>query len=108
MTFTTKRYYTMGGITVAVRDSAGTGSLNYLLGDQLGSTTVSINAAGGTPVVQRYLPYGAPRSTTAGTPSPTEAGSARPKTTAPVCSTSTPATTTPPSAGSPPSTRWPT
>ena len=64
--FTTKRYYTMGGITVAVRDSAGTGSLNYLLGDQLGSTTVSINAAGGTPVVQRYLPYGAPRSTTGG------------------------------------------
>ena len=66
MTFTTKRYYTMGGITVAVRDSAGTGSLNYLLGDQLGSTTVSVNAAGGTPVVQRYLPYGAPRSTTGG------------------------------------------
>jgi RHS repeat-associated protein len=65
-TITTKRYYQLGTTTVAVRDSAGAGSLNYLLGDQLGSTTVSVNAAGGTPVVQRYLPYGAPRSTTGG------------------------------------------
>jgi RHS repeat-associated protein len=64
--FTTKRHYTLDKTVVAVRDSAGAGSLNYLLGDQLGSTTVSINAAGGTPVVQRYLPYGAPRSTTGG------------------------------------------
>ena len=63
--FTTKRYYTLAGVTVGVRDSA-TGALTYLLGDQLGSTTVSVNAAGGTPVVQRYLPYGAPRSTTGG------------------------------------------
>jgi RHS repeat-associated protein len=50
---------------VAVRDGA-TNQVSYLLGDQLGSTTVSANAAGGTPVVQRYLPYGAPRSTTGG------------------------------------------
>ena len=64
---TTKRHYTLDKTVVAVRDSAGAGSLNYLLGDQLGSTTVSVNAAGGTPVVQRYLPYGAPRSTTGGT-----------------------------------------
>lgn len=62
---TTKRYYQLAGIGVAVRDSA-TSQLSYLLGDQLGSTTVSVNAAGGTPVVQRYLPYGAPRSTTGG------------------------------------------
>jgi RHS repeat-associated protein len=61
----TKRYYTMAGTTVAMRDSAA-GALTYLLGDQLGSTSVSVNAAGGTPVVQRYLPYGMPRSTTGG------------------------------------------
>ena len=62
---TTKRYYSIGGTQVAMRHSA-TGALTYLLGDQLGSTSVSVNAAGGTPVVQRYLPYGAPRSTTGG------------------------------------------
>jgi RHS repeat-associated protein len=60
-----KRYYQLGGMTIGVRDSS-TGHLTYLLGDQLGSTTVSVSAAGGTPVVQRYLPYGAPRSTTGG------------------------------------------
>ncbi|MEO7573632.1 MAG: RHS repeat-associated core domain-containing protein, partial [Acidimicrobiales bacterium] len=65
-TITARRYYTLGSTQMAVRDSAGSGSLNYLLGDQLGSTTVSVNAAGGTPVVQRYLPYGASRSTTGG------------------------------------------
>ncbi len=59
---TTKRYYQLAGVTVAVRDSSTT-ALTYLLGDQLGSTTVSVNSAGGTPVVQRYLPYGASRST---------------------------------------------
>jgi RHS repeat-associated protein len=64
-TLTTKRYYTLGSIMVAVRDSAT--ALTYLLGDQLGSITVSISSTGGTPVVQRYLPYGAPRSTTGGT-----------------------------------------
>jgi RHS repeat-associated protein len=63
---TTKRYYSLGSTVVAVRDTATT-QLTYLLGDQLGSTTVSVNAAGGTPVVQHYLPYGAPRSTS-GTP----------------------------------------
>jgi hypothetical protein len=53
-----KRYYTHAGTTVAVRDSA-TAALTYLLGDQLGFSTVSINAAGGTPVIQRFIPYGA-------------------------------------------------
>jgi hypothetical protein len=62
---TTKRYYQIAGVTVGVRDSS-TGQLTYLPGDQLGSTTVSVNAVGGTPVVQRYLPSGAPRSTTGG------------------------------------------
>ena len=59
---TTKRYYDLAGITVAVRDSAGAGSLNYLLGDQLGSTTVSVNSASGAASTQRFLPYGALRS----------------------------------------------
>lgn len=62
MTSTTKRYYTLGGTQVAVRDSAGGGSLNYLLGDQLGSTTTSVNASTGATQTQRFLPYGAPRS----------------------------------------------
>lgn len=62
LTFTTKRYYQLAGIAVAVRDSAGSGSLNYLLGDQLGSTTTSVNASTGASATQRFLPYGAPRS----------------------------------------------
>ena len=57
---TTKRYYQLGGVTVAVRDSA-TGALTYLLGDQLGSTTLAVNAATGASTAQRFLPYGAPR-----------------------------------------------
>jgi RHS repeat-associated protein len=58
---TTKRYYTLGSIVVAVRDTATT-QLTYLLGDQLGSTTVSVNASTGAASTQRFLPYGAPRS----------------------------------------------
>ncbi|MGK2964619.1 MAG: RHS repeat-associated core domain-containing protein, partial [Tepidiformaceae bacterium] len=61
-TLTTKRSYTLGGVTVAVRDSAGSGALTYLLGDQLGSTTTSVNASTGATQTQRFLPYGAPRS----------------------------------------------
>jgi hypothetical protein len=58
---TTKRYYSLGSTVVAVRDTATT-SLHYLLGDQLGSTTVSVNASTGATQTQRFLPYGAPRS----------------------------------------------
>jgi len=61
-TVTTKRYYTLGNTVVAVRDSAGSGSLNYLLGDQLGSTTTAVNASTGATQTQRFLPFGAPRS----------------------------------------------
>jgi hypothetical protein len=56
----------MGSTVVAVSDTSTT-RLTYLFGDQHGSTTVSVNAAGGTPVVQRYLPHGAQRSSS-GTP----------------------------------------
>jgi RHS repeat-associated protein len=59
---TTKRYYSLAGVTVAVRDSAGSGQLSYLLGDQLGSTTTAVNASTGATSTQRLLPYGAPRS----------------------------------------------
>jgi RHS repeat-associated protein len=62
LTLTTKRYYTMGSMVVAVRDSAGGGSLSYVLGDSLGSTTLSVNAATGAVASQRYLPYGGVRS----------------------------------------------
>lgn len=65
---TTKRYYTLDGITVAVRDSAGSGSLNYLLGDQLGSTTVAVNASTGAVATQRYLPFGGIRSSSGAQP----------------------------------------
>lgn len=61
MTSTTKRYYSLGSTVVAVRNSAGSGSLNYLLGDQLGSTTTSVNASTGATQTQRFLPYGAAR-----------------------------------------------
>ena len=42
-----KRYYTIDGVTVAVRD-ATTGQVSYLLGDQLGSTSMTVNATTGT------------------------------------------------------------
>lgn len=44
-----------------MRESAK-GRLNYLLGDQLGSTTTSVKASTGATATQRFLPYGAPRS----------------------------------------------
>lgn len=59
--FTTKRHYTLAGTTVAVRDSSTT-QVSYLLGDQLGSTTVSVNSSTGAVATQRYLAYGAIRS----------------------------------------------
>lgn len=59
--FTTKRYYQLAGTQAAVRNSS-TGQLTYLLGDQLGSTTVAVNASTGATSTQRFLPYGAPRS----------------------------------------------
>ena len=59
-TLTSKRYYTLAGVTVAIRDSA-TAQVTYLLGDQLGSSSVAVNASTGAASTQRYLPYGATR-----------------------------------------------
>ena len=60
-TCTTKRYYTINGITVGVRDSVS-GQVSYLLGDNLGSTSMTVNATTGSVAAQRYLPYGGIRS----------------------------------------------
>lgn len=66
-----KRYYTLDGINVAVRDGA-TLNVHWLLGDHLGSTSLTVNASTGATATQRFLPYGKQRGST-GT-IPTERG----------------------------------
>jgi RHS repeat-associated protein len=57
----TKTYYTMGGQTVAVRDS-GTGVVTYLHADHLGSVSLATNATGGVASQQEFDPWGKVRS----------------------------------------------
>lgn len=60
---TPTRYYASGGATVAMR--VGGGTLTWLTADTQGSADVSVNASTGTAIQQRYLPFGARRSTQA-------------------------------------------
>jgi len=55
-----KRYYAVGGQTIALRDSAGT---FYLLTDHLGSVVAVLDATGAVVGEQRYRPFGQPRLT---------------------------------------------
>ena len=64
---TARRYYTLGAISVAVRDG-GTAKLSYLLGDNLGSVSKTVDAASGTVTKQRYYPYGGIRGTAGSAP----------------------------------------
>ena len=60
-----KSYYYAGGTRIALRTgTASSGTVNYLLTDHLGSTSLTLDSAGGrlNPNTElRYYPYGAPR-----------------------------------------------
>ncbi|MGB3220265.1 MAG: RHS repeat-associated core domain-containing protein, partial [Anaerolineae bacterium] len=56
---TVKKYYYAGATRVAMRTGAST--INYLLGDHLGSTALTLNSAGNRTTELRYYPYGAVR-----------------------------------------------
>ena len=62
---TMKSYYYAGGTRVALRTgTASSGTVNYVLTDHLGSTSLTLDSAGGrlNPNTElRYMPYGAPR-----------------------------------------------
>ncbi len=56
---TTKKYYSIAGMMVAVNDGT---ALQYLLTDHLGSTVAVTNSSGTLTSQQRYLPFGEARS----------------------------------------------
>jgi RHS repeat-associated protein len=53
-----KKYYYAGGTRVAVRTGS---TLNYLLGDHLGSTAITTNSSGVKSAEMRYYPWGGQR-----------------------------------------------
>lgn len=55
----TKKYYSIAGMMVAMNDGSG---LQYLLTDHLGSTVAVTNSSGTLTSQQRYLPFGAART----------------------------------------------
>ena len=68
-TATMKSYYYAGGTRIAMR--TGSSTLNYLLGDHLGSQALTLTSTGArlaTNTELRYMPYGAPRYTAGTTP----------------------------------------
>ncbi|MCW5859249.1 MAG: DUF11 domain-containing protein [Caldilineales bacterium] len=70
-TSTMKSYYYAGATRVAVRTGTSTGTVNYLLGDHLGSQALTLTSAGArlnTNTELRYMPYGAARYTAGTTP----------------------------------------
>ncbi len=62
---TTKKYYYAGGQRVAMRDS---NTVYFLLGDHLGSTSLTANSNGGKVAELRYHPWGGTRYTDGTTP----------------------------------------
>ena len=58
--FRSKRYYAVGGQTIALRDAGGT---FYLLTDHLGSVVAVLDASGAVVGEQRYRPFGQQRLT---------------------------------------------
>jgi RHS repeat-associated protein len=63
------RYYYAGSTRLAMRVGAGTGTegVQFLLGDHLGSTSVTTDGSGGSVVRQGYTPWGAVRYQVGGT-----------------------------------------
>lgn len=56
---TARKYYFCNGKRIAMRDN---GTLHWLLGDQLGSTSMTLSASGGILSQQRYMAYGVARN----------------------------------------------
>jgi hypothetical protein len=56
-TSTMKQYFSLGGRKIAMRTGAG-GTLNWLIGDHLGSTVATANASGGSTGTQLYRAWG--------------------------------------------------
>jgi RHS repeat-associated protein len=68
-TSTVKKFYTMGSTTVAVRTVSGTEDvLNWVLGDHLGSTSVTANADGSWNSEIKYTAFGEVRAISGLTP----------------------------------------
>jgi RHS repeat-associated protein len=70
-TATMKSYYYAGGTRVAMRTGTITGTVNYLLGDHLGSTALTLDSSGdrfSTNTELRYSPYGVTRYIAGATP----------------------------------------
>jgi RHS repeat-associated protein len=61
----TTTYYYAGGARIAMRQGS---SVSYLLGDHLGSTSITANSSGGLSAEQRYKPWGEQRYTNGATP----------------------------------------
>jgi len=62
-TYTSTRYYAIGGSTVAARTSSG--NVYYLAGDQQGTQTIAIDNSTLTATYRYYDPYGNPAGTAA-------------------------------------------
>jgi RHS repeat-associated protein len=65
-TTTAKKYYYAGSQRIAMR--TGTSTLNYLLGDHLGSTSITADSAGARVAELMYKPWGENRYTFSTTP----------------------------------------
>jgi len=63
---TSRKYYYAGAQRLAVR--AGAGTLSFLLGDHLGSTSITANSTGGFVAEVRYKPWGETRYASGTTP----------------------------------------
>ncbi len=59
-------YYYAGSTRVAMR--TGSSTLNFLLGDHLGSTAITTDSLGANPAEIRYMPWGTTRYTSGTTP----------------------------------------
>jgi RHS repeat-associated protein len=63
---TMKKYYYAGNIKVAMR--TGSSTINYLLGDHLGSNAITTNSSGVKNSEIRYMPWGTTRYTSGSSP----------------------------------------
>jgi RHS repeat-associated protein len=63
-----KKYYYAAGQRVAMRTGTTNSVLNYLLGDHLGSTSLTVNTSGVETAELRYYPWGGVRYTSNTTP----------------------------------------
>jgi RHS repeat-associated protein len=65
---TTKKYYSIGGVRVAMRDSGLASNPYFLLGDHLGSTSITADSGGSFVAEIRYKAWGESRYSNGTTP----------------------------------------